>query len=102
MFKTLLVAGSLCALFLSGCAKAPVAGVIYTDVQDAVNATYSQRPTKLGTACANSYLGLIAMGDASINTARENGHINSVSSVDYSTWSILGLYTKYCVNVRGN
>jgi hypothetical protein len=90
---------------LSGCAalgRAPVTGIFYSDLQDGITATYSQRPAKRGEACATSILGLVATGDASINTARTNGNINAVSSVDYSTSNILGVYAKYCIIVRGN
>ena len=103
MSKTLIIASSLSLAILSGCAmKSPISGIFYTDVQDGITATYSQRPAKKGEACASGILGLVATGDASINTARTNGNINAVSSVDYSSYSILGIYTKYCVVVRGN
>lgn len=89
---------------LMGCAMArsPVTGFIYSDVKDSLSATSNQRPSKMGEACATSILGIYASGDASINAARNNGRINTISSVDTSATNILGFWAKYCVTVRGN
>ena len=104
MSKMLIIASAVSLAILCGCstARSPLIGVFYTDVQDGITATYSQRPAKRGEACASSILGIVATGDASINTARTNGNINAVSSVDYESTSILGIWSKYCVVVRGN
>ncbi|MCX7811020.1 MAG: TRL-like family protein [Leptospiraceae bacterium] len=58
--------------------------------------------SKTGEACASSILGLVAIGDASVEAAKSQGGINDVSYVDYQTFSILGLYAKLCTVVRGN
>ena len=42
------------------------------------------------------------MGDASIATAKKNGGITTVSSVDEKIESILGIITTYTTTVRGN
>jgi hypothetical protein len=43
-----------------------------------------------------------AEGDASIEAAKKNGGITTVSSVDTKVKSILGIYTTYTTTVRGN
>ncbi len=94
----------LSAFVLFGCAMAqmPVNGTIYADVHGPVNATEAKAGTRVGEACASSILGIVATGDASIEAARKNGGMSSVSSVDHHSTSILGFYAKFCTVVRGN
>ena len=89
----------------TGCAMgaAPVTGFWYTDVSGGLAATDSdQKPTKSGSATANSILGLVATGDASIETAAKNGGITQIHHVDYSSKSILGIIASYTITVYGN
>ena len=95
----------LAVSLLAGCAAmavAPVTGFLYTDVNAPMIATGSSGPTKVGEAFCESYLGLIAVGDASIDAAMRAGGITQVHSVDYKSSNILGLYSKFIVIVRGN
>jgi hypothetical protein len=97
----LLFIGSL--VFFAGCATAgrsPLTGVWYTNVQAGLAATPQVGP-KYGEACASSILGIIATGDASIETARRNGGIASIASVDEKMSGILGFYATHCTIVRG-
>lgn len=90
-------------LALSSCAtsfRQPVAGFLYSDVLSSESVTSNQAGNRVGEACAQSYFGLIATGDASIETARRNGGITQISSVDGKTEGLL-VYSKYCVIVRG-
>lgn len=91
------------AVAMSGCAiaKAPVTGFWYTDAQGSVGASSNQAGNRVGEACATSILGLIATGDASIETARRKGGITLITSVDDKATSVLGIYAKYCTVVRG-
>ena len=99
IFVVLLIGSFL----LSGCAfvASPLVGVVYTDVQAPLTATSNDVGTKVGTAEANSILGIVATGDASINQAAQNGNITSISHVDYNTKSILGIYATFTVTVYG-
>ena len=102
--KTVLALLAGCAVsVLSGCATArsPVTGFWYTDTHSAVNATSNQAGNRVGEACASSILGLVGTGDASIESARRNGGITMISSVDDKAKSILGIWAEYCVIVRG-
>ena len=57
---------------------------------------------KDGKACADSILGLIAKGDASVRAAKENGGITEVTSVDHSARNFLGIVGEWCALVRGH
>jgi hypothetical protein len=92
------------ALLVSGCAsmRAPTYGVLYTDVHAGEGVTESQSGNRVGEACAMSILGLVAIGDASIEAARRNGAVTMITSVDAHYYSLLGfVYSKYCAIVRG-
>ncbi len=92
------------AVMLSGCAAystAPVLGAIYTDVKAPLTATDNPLATKVGTAEATSILGLVATGDASINTAAQKAGIKKISHIDYHSTSILGIFAKFTVYVYG-
>ncbi|MCB0405543.1 MAG: TRL-like family protein [Bdellovibrionales bacterium] len=85
---------------LSGCAH-PL-GALFTGVQYPINATAQPRGDKMGEACSISILGLIAVGDASIDTARRNGRISKITSVDGTNLTLLGfLFAQQCTVVRG-
>jgi hypothetical protein len=98
-----LVLSILSLAVLSSCATArqPVTGFWYSDTQSSVTATAAPAGNRVGEACVVSYLGAYAKGDATIETARRNGGIREVSSVDETATSILGIYAKYCTIVRG-
>lgn len=91
-------------LMLGACAttSSKVPGVLYTKTAHGEAVTEVEAGSKVGTACANSILGAIATGDASIEAARKNGRISKISQVDAETSSILGFYSTYCTVVRGN
>jgi hypothetical protein len=95
----------LCTLLFAanGCAslKAPMPGLLFTHNDNGLVATANPAGNRVGEACLSSYLGLISLGDATIETARRNGGITTITSVDESTTSILFFYGKYCVTVRG-
>lgn len=86
-----------------GCAAgaAPVTGYVFSDVAGPVVATTSTASSKTGTSSCQSILGWLALGDCSIDAAKKNGKITSVSSVDYKTRSILGLYAEVTTSVKG-
>ena len=94
-----------CAAFLTGCgafATSPVTGVLYTDVKAPIQvvsgSTYKVRQ---GSASATSLLGLLATGDASINTAARNGRISKIHYIDYHSTNVLGIFAVYTVTVYG-
>lgn len=91
------------AFIVSGCATQiyPLAGSIYSDgVKSPIAATSNEIGTKVGTATAQSILG-ISYGDASIQKAAQNGSITKVATVDYKVTNILGLYVEATTVVKG-
>lgn len=54
-----------------------------------------------GKACANSILGYIAVGDASIQAAARKNGIKQIASVSHTTSGVLGVSAEYCTIVRG-
>lgn len=62
----------------------------------------TEEPTRVGRATATSALGLIATGDASIQTAMKNGGITKMHHVDYVTTVKYGLKAETTVLVYGN
>jgi TRL (tRNA-associated locus)-like protein len=90
---------------LWGCAYAlaPVSSGIYGKVSGPVSATSNTGPaTKTGRACANSVLGIVASGDASIEAAKRAGNITTVHTVDFESTNVLFLYASFCTVVHGN
>ena len=74
MKKFLFAALAVAALSLTGCVKSPVSGFAYTDIKDGMAVTGNAGSSKVGTAEVKGYVGLVALGDASIQTAaREAG-----------------------------
>jgi len=87
-----------------GCAVAvsPVGnGAFFTDVKGPVQATDEGEASRSGEACARNILGLVATGDASIETAKANGSIQTVTTVDHTSYTVFGLYSRFCTVVRG-
>jgi hypothetical protein len=99
------VAIGLAAFSLGGCAMASggngaVLGTIYSGYKMG-GVVGPGAGTKTGQACASSILGVIALGDASISSAKAAGGITQVAHVDHDIFSILGLYATSCTTVVG-
>lgn len=97
--------GLFALMSLTACAsynfRNPVMGSLYADSQFGDAATSNPAGTKMGEACSMSILGAVAMGDASIEAARKNGGITSITSVDGKFTNYVGVYAQYCTIVRG-
>ncbi len=76
-------------------------GGLYTNLKQGEIATSNVRGSKMGTATATAYLGLVAIGDASVNTAAMNAGITRISHVDSQKKSILGIITSTTTIVYG-
>lgn len=95
----------LCAvmLLLTSCATSVPIGTLYTEVKLPITATGAEagKTLKVGKAQCQSILTLIAIGDASIETAKQNGKITKVTHVDWEAKNILGIFGTYTVTVYG-
>lgn len=97
------IAVAVAAIFLlGGCqvASAPVAGIWMQNVGHPVGAG-DKVGDREGKACATSYLGIVAVGDASIKAAAAAGGITRIDSVDAETSNMIVIGT-YCTVVRGS
>lgn len=98
--KTYLLCG-LAALSLVSCDSAAPIGMIYSNTACPVAAAGGSA-TRTGQSHAVSYCHLIAIGDCSIERAKANGGITTISSVDVKRENILGIVTRYVTVVKGN
>ncbi|MEO8605133.1 MAG: TRL-like family protein [bacterium] len=105
-----MILGSLVVtLSLGGCmiVDSPIKGLLGTevtwgDVATAEPGSPALTKGKEGTACAQSILGLLARGDASVRQAKANGGITEVTSVDHSARNLLNIVGEWCTIVRGH
>lgn len=88
---------------LAGCASSVPIGVLYTEIKLPVNATSAGVASpKVGTASCKSVLSMVATGDCSIEAAKKNGGISTVSHVDWEATNTLGIIGEYKITVYGN
>ena len=98
--KALCIAGAVLAM--TGCASTVPIGMVITDVElPIVATTASTSSPKKGEASCVSYVFVYAKGDCSIETAKKNGGITTVTSVDWHYDTILGIINNYKVIVHG-
>lgn len=92
-------------LLISACAginpRATSSGFLYNDTEYSLTGTSNVAGNRVGEACSSSILGLVAWGDTSIETARRNGGITMITSIDESFLNYGGVYSKSCVILRG-
>lgn len=89
---------------LTGCAHVlwqPAPGLIYSDVTSPWDASNGDLGTKHGSAQMTSILGLVATGDASIETAAKSAGITKITHVDFKSKSVLGVFAEFTVHVYG-
>jgi hypothetical protein len=100
-----LLVSTFVILLLSGCAANPFFGLGVTKVNTPTlgltTSIDANGFSKHGEASCSNYLGLVAVGDASLDTAMKNGGITKVHHVDCRYQVILGLYSKFTLVVYG-
>jgi len=101
--RAFLCAGLIGAVaFVTGCASTYPQGYLLQELKMPVAVTSnSGAKLKTGTSECRSYLSMIAIGDASIETAKKNGGITKVHHVDWEVKNILGLIGEYKCTVYG-
>jgi hypothetical protein len=82
-------------LFCSACLFHPVRN---TDIP---NATGGPIPTRVGVSTSTTWFWLWNTGDASIDTAQQNGGITNISSITQATNNYLGFIKRHTTTVRG-
>lgn len=93
----------LVSIFFVSCASTgPTGGALFHEIKYGKYATPVKNASKTGEACQTSILSMVATGDASVDQAKRLGGITEVSSIDASSFSVLGFFNKYCTIVKGN
>ncbi len=77
-------------------------GLLWADASYPLMAGAGSIGDKVGMAEATSYLGLVALGDASVKTAADRGKITKIAAVDCKVYNVLGVYAKYTTIVHGD
>ncbi len=103
--KTTSVAGARMLVALNGCAIASggnsfASGTIYSGYKSP-GQVGTAAAGKTGEACISSILGLVATGDASIETAKKAGGITQIAHIDHEQFGVLGVYATSCTIVHG-
>ena len=91
------------ALIIASCASpsSELGRAIVFDTVEPITVTSNKKANKVGEACGKNLLGLVTTGDISIEKARENGNISSITSVDKKVTGHIFL-ADVCTIVRGN
>ena len=101
---------ALLILSLTGCAGTiapfhPSAGILYSDIKAPLSLEYNNTNLghKVGKSTSQSFLGLFAFGDTSIQAAAKNGNIRVIKHSDYEFKNVLfGIFTETTVYVYGD
>ena len=102
LFKLLIASSILVVLAaMSGCSTSPVTAALNFAKWDGAISNPGIGTQKHGEACAQSILGLVAFGDASIEKAKKDAGITKVATVDHATTNVLYFYGQYCTEVYG-
>lgn len=104
MKKIVLSLGTVLAIALTSCSTISTGagvGAIYTGVTEGQIATSNTVGTKVGTSSSIGVLGIVAIGDASIQSAAKEAGITKISHVDVKKTGVLGLFAQYKTIVYG-
>lgn len=95
-------------LALTGCTTAPFMpsrGALYSSTKAPLSLGYNNTDLgrKVGQASSQSFAGLFAFGDTSVQSAAKDANIKVIKHVDYEFTNVfLGLFTKTTVYVYGD
>jgi hypothetical protein len=82
----------------------PAGGWLFARLEAPISTNYDAGAVvtmKSGSATSESFLGWIALGDASLTSAAKNGGISKIHYADYKFENILGVYSKFTTVVYG-
>jgi hypothetical protein len=98
---------SAALISLAGCYSTPVIppiGQIYSDYRAPLTITPvgQDMGSKVGRAESVGYLGLVAMGDCSVEAACADGGISVVKHIDYEFKNMVGVIQRFTIVVHGD
>jgi|DEB0MinimDraft_10_1074344.scaffolds.fasta_scaffold193916_1 hypothetical protein len=90
------------SLFLFSCASpnSDLGRSIVYDTVEPVLLSSNKSGNKVGKACGKNILGIVSIGDFSIDTARKNGKITQITSIDKTLKGHIFI-GEVCTIVRG-
>ena len=104
MRKSILFVACAATLLFTSCAciKTPNGiGAVYTNVVSTEQVSSNTLGSKVGSATSTNILGIVAIGDASVELAAKAAGIEKISHVDSKKVGFLGLFNQYTVYVYG-
>ena len=88
-------------VFGTGCVQSPTGpGLIYMNVKGPLGPAGGTGTSRKGKACARVVLALFAWGDASLETAKRDGAITEVTTIDHESKNFIG-FGSFCTIVYG-
>lgn len=98
-----LLLSTIAILGITSCAIVPseTGMTLVGEMKTPITATSNISANKTGKSCSKNILGLVGIGDSSIEKAKKNGRITRVSSVDKEIKAYL-VYAEVCTIVKGN
>ena len=88
--------------FSTACVQSPTGpGIIYMNVKGPLGPAGGTDTRKQGKSCAKVFLALFAWGDASIESAKRDGGIREVTTIDHESRNTLG-FGSFCTIVYGS
>jgi len=97
--RAVLLAIVILCVPVSGCVFSHAGpGLIYMNVKGPLGPAGGTSGGQNGSACATNLFGLVAAGDATIDTAKRNGRVSDAKTVEYHSSNILGFGT-FCTVV---
>ncbi|MBP7710164.1 MAG: TRL-like family protein [Rickettsiales bacterium] len=78
-------------------------GLLVTSWDDTVSGSVNNSVAldKRGEACVINVLGIVAVGDSSVEAAKKAGSINKVAVADTNYLNVLGIFQKGCTVAKG-
>jgi len=100
-----LVVAICSSIIITGCAFGPSMGLVYSNVKTPMVRLQApldaKSATKVGTGQYFSVLGIVAIGDASVETIMRDSGIKKIHHVDQENSNILFFFSKCVVSVYG-
>ena len=100
MMRGLVLLGLLALLVpATGCVYSHAGpGLLYMNVRGPLGPSDGSTGGSSGRACANNIFGLVAAGDATIDSAKSDGGVADAKTVEYHSRNIIGFGT-FCTVV---
>lgn len=76
-------------------------GFVYTEATEVIYYDPYIKPQQKATLCSDNILGLVSTGDSGFTALKLNSGIRKISTMEREYKSILSLYVRSCLIVKG-